>query len=147
MTHIPGSGTGGSVVLLHPNMIPSLPATLNALNTFAAVSDPYLRQMVDLRNATKVRVMAAIGDALVAASAVRIQFHTGGDPAVVSGDAGWTELVTTAGSHLLATMFYAAEAAVPSGARINHCLVRAGLFSGNGLVSPTLTACILNFYA
>jgi hypothetical protein len=44
-------------------------------------------------------------------------------------------------------MFYTAELAVPAGAQINDCLVRVGIWSGNGTADPTITACLLNFYA
>lgn len=145
--HIAGGATGGSVNLLHPYMLPSAPATLNPVGVFAAVSDPYLRTMADLRNATKVRMMGEVGDAIIAVTAIRVQYHLGGDPAVASADAGWTELLTSAGSHVLAVPFYTAEISVPSAARVNNLLIRCGIWSGNSLTSPTIQACVLNFYA
>lgn len=145
--HIPGGATGGGTVLVHTNSTPSVAATLNTLNAFAAVGDPVFRQIVDLRNATKVRMLGSIASALVAETAIQVQYHIGGDPSVLSADAGWATLITSAGSHALNALFYSAEATVPAEARINHCLIRCGVFSGNGLVSPTITCCALNFYA
>lgn len=117
------------------------------MNAFNAVNDPNYRSMVDLRGRTKVRVVGRIGGALVAATKLRVQYHTGGNPAVASGDGGWTTLAETAGSHTLATLFYTAEIAVPAGAQINNCLIRVGLLSGDGAADPTMTACVLNFYS
>lgn len=91
--------------------------------------------------------MGRIGGSLVAATKLRVQYHTGGNPAVASGDAGWTTLAETAGSHTLNTMFYSAEIAIPAGAQINDCLVRVGLLGGDGVADPTITACTLNCYA
>jgi hypothetical protein len=144
----PGVSVGGAgpVVLHHPHMAASAVATNLALNTFNAVSDPSFRQMLDLRGYTKVRIQGRIGGTLVAATKIRVQYHTGGNPAVVTGDAGWTTLADSAGSHAVNVMFYSAEIAVPAGAQINNVLVRCGLFSGDGAADPTLTCCILNVY-
>ena len=136
-----------AVGLLAPNGAASAAATNLASNTFNAVSDPSYRWMVDLRGKTKVRIMGRIGAALVSATKLRVQYHTGGDPNVSSGDAGWTTLADTAGSHTVNVMFYSAEINVPAGAQINNCLIRVGLFSGDGAADPTITACVLNFYA
>lgn len=140
--------TGASTLDLLPVWgTASAAATNLAANTFNAVSDPNYRQMVDLRGKTKLKVMGRIGGALVAATKLRVQYHTAGNPAVATGDAGWTTLADTAGSHTLSTLFYSAELSVPAGAQINDCLVRVGLFSGDGAADPTITCCILNFYA
>lgn len=133
-------------VLLHPLMAPSAVATNLAANTFNAVSDPNLRLMGDLRGLTKVRIMGRIGGSLVAATRLRVQYHTGGNPNVATGDAGWTTLADTAGSHVLAALFYSAEIAVPAGAQVNNVLLRVGLFGGDGAADPTISACALNFY-
>lgn len=148
---VPSGGSGtvvgrSPVVLLHPMMAASAVATNLAANAVNAVSDPNLRQMVDLRGLTKVRIQGRIGGTLVAATKIRIQYHTGGNVAVATGDAGWTTLADSAGSHAAGTMFYSAEIAVPAGAQINNCLIRAVLFSGDGAADPTITACLLNFY-
>lgn len=135
-----------SVCLLAANGAATAAATNLAADTFNAIGDPAYRWMGDLRGKTAVRIMGRIGGALVAATSIRIQYHTGGNPAVASGDAGWTTLATSAGSHSLNTTFYSAEISVPQGAQINNCLIRAGLFSGNGTADPTMTMCILNFY-
>lgn len=135
------------VDILAPNDAASAAATNLAANTFSAVGDPSYRRMVDLRGKTKVRIMGRIGGALVAATKIRIQYHTGGNPAVASGDAGWTTLADTAGSHTLNALFYTAEIAVPAGAQINDCQIRCGIFSGDGAADPTITACTLNFYS
>lgn len=138
--------SGGSRVLHHPLMAASAAATNLAASTFSAVSDPSLRQMTDLRGLTKVRIQGRIGGSLVAATRLRVQYHTGGNPAVATGDAGWTTLAESAGSHTLSTMFYSAEIAVPAGAQVNDVLIRVGLFGGDGVADPTITCCILNFY-
>ena len=148
-THAGGGGAssvGGPVVLHHPFMAASAAATNLAANTWKDVSDPSFRQMCDLRGLTKVRIHGRIGGSLVAATKIRIQYHTGGDPAVSTSDGGWTELVTTAGSHSVNTMFYSAEIAVPAGAQVNNVLIRCGLFGGDGAKDPTVTCCVLNFY-
>jgi Collagen triple helix repeat (20 copies) len=144
----PTGPAGPSFVPLQPlNSAASAAATNLAVDTWNAVSDPNFRAMVDLSSYTKVRMMARIGGALVAVTKVRIQYHTGGDPAVATGDAGWTTLIDSAGNHTLSVAFYTPELAVPAGAQINNCLIRAGLFSGNGTADPTLTGCLLNFYS
>lgn len=136
-----------SLDLLSPNDAASAAATNLALNAFAAPSDPAYRRMVDLRGKSFVRIQGRIGGALVAATRIRVQYHTAGNPAVATGDAGWATLADTAGSHTLNTMFYSSEIAVPAQAQINHCLVRVGLFSGDGAADPTMTCAVLNFYA
>jgi hypothetical protein len=129
------------------NSAASAAATNLALDTWNAVSDPNFRAMMDLSDCTKVRMMGRIGGTLAAATKIRIQYHTGGDPAVATGDAGWTELLTSAGSHTVSVAFYTDEISVPVGAQINNCLIRAGLYSGNGTADPTLTGVLLNFYS
>lgn len=144
---LPAAATGGVSVTLHaPNQAASAAATNLAATTFSAVDDPNYRWMGDLRGRTKVRILGRIGGSLVAASKLRVQYHTGGNPAVASGDGGWTTLATTAGSHTLATLFYSAEIAVPSGAQINDVLIRVGLYDGDGAADPTVSACILSLY-
>jgi len=135
-----------SVALHPPYQTASAVATNLAATTFSAVSDPNYRWMGNLLRLTKVRIQGRIGGSLVAATKLRIQYHTGVDPAVATGDGGWTELATTAGSHTVNVMFYSAEIAVPSGARINNCLIRVGLYDGDGAADPTITTCILNLY-
>jgi hypothetical protein len=134
------------VTLLHPLMAASAPATNLAAATAASVSDPNLRQMVDFRGVNSLRVLGRIGGSLVAATKLRVQYHVGGNPAVADGDGGWTTLVDSAGGHTLDTLFYTAEAAVPAGAQINHVLVRAQLYDGDGAADPTISACVLNVY-
>jgi len=131
--------------LLYPAGPASPAATNIAVNTFVAVGDPSYRMMIDLRGMTNVKVMGRIGGALVAVTALRVQYHTGGNPAVATGDAGWTTLATTPGNHTLDTLFYTGNLAVPAGAAILDCLLRVGIWSGNGTADPTITACVLNF--
>lgn len=149
---IPGSpGAAGRtsqrVALQPPFASASAAATNLANNTFNAVGDPAYRSIVDLRGCSALRIMGRFGGAVSSATRLRIQYHTGGNPAVSSGDAGWTTLADSAGSHTANTMFYSAELAVPVGAQINNCLVRAGIFSGDGAADPTMTCCVLNFYS
>lgn len=142
----PGTQFGNSILLLAPNGAASAVATNLAANAFNAVSDPNYRQMHDLRGMTKIRIQGRIGGALVAATKLRVQYHVGGNPAVATGDAGWTTLADSAGGHTVNTMFYSAEIAIPAGARINNCLLRVGVFSGDGVADPTITCAILNVY-
>ena len=37
--------------------------------------------------------------------------------------------------------------AVPAAAQVNNCLIRVGILGGDGVPAPTITCCILNFYA
>lgn len=143
------SGAAGlalPVNILLPAMSASAIATNLALNTFLAVSDMNLRQMVDLRNLAKCKLVGRIGGSLVAATKIRIQFHPTGGIAVSSGDAGWATLGDSAGSHTLNTLFDSAEIAVPVAAQVQNCCVRVGLFSGDGVADPTITCAMLRFY-
>lgn len=141
------AGAPGYLVELHPTQVAaSAAATNNGAAAFTAVSDPNSRRMVNLSGLTKVRIQGRIGGALVAGVRLRIQYHIGGNIAVATGDAGWATLAESAGSHTLNTLFYSAEIPVPAGAQINNCLIRAGIFGGDGVVDPTMTSCVLNFY-
>lgn len=142
----PGAVQTTHIVLLNPHTSPSVVATNLAANTFNAVSDPSFRQMVDLRSLTKLKIVGRIGGTLVAATKLRVQYHPGGNIAVATGDAGWATLADTAGSHTLNVLFESAELAVPALARIQSCVVRVGLFDGNGTADPTITTCMLRFY-
>lgn len=138
---------GQHTITLHPPYLAaSTPATNLAATTFSAIDDPNYRWMGDLRNLTKLRIMGRIGGSLVAATKLRVQYHTGGDPSVATGDGGWTTLATTAGSHTLNTLFYSAELTIPGGAQINNALIRVGLYDGDGAADPTISACLLNVY-
>jgi hypothetical protein len=70
----------------------------------------------------------------------------GGNPAVATGDAGWTTLATSAGNHTANTLFYTPEFAIPAGARANDVLVRACIFSGNSNADPSITGVTINTY-
>lgn len=136
-----------ALIELVPALSNSAVALNLALGAFSAVSDPSLRRMCDLRGMTTLRMQGRIGGSLVAATKIRLQYHIGGNVNVATGDGGWTDFPTdSAGSHTLNQMFYTGDIAVPSAARINHCLVRAGLFSGDGGADPMITCCILNVY-
>jgi hypothetical protein len=124
----------------------SATATNLALNTLNCVSDPSLRMMMNLNGQSRLRFMARIGGTINAATTIRLQYHLGGNPAVATGDAGWTTLATSAGGHTLNTLFYTAETAIPAGAQTNDVLVRACLFSGNGVADPTITGVTINTY-
>lgn len=148
-TPVGGGGAANQslhVVLLHPLTTASAVATNLAANTVNAVSDPNLRQFVDLRSLTKCKIMGRIGGSINPANKLRIQYHTGNNIGVSSGDAGWTTLADTAGSHTLNTLFQGAETAVPAGAQIQTCLIRAVLFGGDGVADPTISCCIIEFY-
>lgn len=143
----PTGEAGQYVSLLAANGATSGAFTNLTAGNVGAVADPNFRAMLDLRGITKIRIMGRHGGSIVAATKLRIQYHTGIDPAVASGDAGWTTLATSAGSHTLNVMYYTAEITVPAGAQINNCLIRAVLFDGDGAADPTITLCICNFYA
>ena len=145
-------GSGGAPAaccapLLLPLMAASAVATNNALNAVNAVSDPNLRQMANLSGITKARIQGRIGGTLAPATKIRLQYHLGGNPAVATGDAGWTTLADTAGAHTTGVMFYSGELVVPAAARVNNVLIRPVIFSGDGAADPTITACVVNFYA
>lgn len=142
------SGPVQSIVvpLVMPLTTASAAATNLALNAFSAVSDPNLRCMVDLRSMTKCKIVGRIGGTLTAAVRIRLQYHAGGAIGVATGDAGWTTLAESAGGHTLNTMFETAELSVPAPAQIQNCLIRAGLFSGDGVADPTITCCVVRFY-
>ena len=129
------------------NTAASAVATNLAAATFSAVTDPNYRAVVDLRGYTKVRFQGRIGGSVVNANKIRVQYHTSGNPNIASADAGWTTLATSAGTHGLNVPFYTSELAVPAGAQIETAVIRAGLYDGDGAADPTMTACILNFYA
>lgn len=135
-----------STAIVLPNGSASAAATNLAINVVNAVSDMNLRRVVDLRGLAKCKILGRIGGSLVSATKIRLQYHTGGNVAIASGDPGWTTLADTAGSHTLNTLFYSAELAVPAGAQIQMCLIRAVLFSGDGVADPTISCCIADFY-
>lgn len=138
---------GQHTIALHPPYLAASAAATNlAATTFSAIDDPNYRWMGDLRNLTKLRIMGRIGGSLSTATKLRVQYHVGGDPAVATGDGGWTTLATTAGTHTLNTLFYSSELTIPSGARINDVLLRVGLYDGDGVADPTISACLLNVY-
>jgi CheY-like chemotaxis protein len=95
---------------------------------------------------TKIRFQGRFGGSLVNATTMRLQYHLGGNPAVVTGDAGWTTLATSAGSHGVNGLFYTAEETIPTAARVNNVLLRACVFSGDGAADPTITNAQLNVY-
>lgn len=134
------------VIFVHPLTSASAAATNLALNAVNAVSDMNLRRVVDLRGLTKCRMMGRIGGSLVAATKIRLQYHTGGNIAISSGDAGWTTLADSAGGHVISVLFYSTELAVPVAAQIQTCVVRAVLFSGDGAADPTISCCVVDFY-
>jgi hypothetical protein len=102
--------------------------------------------MVNAEGLTKARVLGRIGGTLVAGTRLRLQYHLGANPAVLTGDAGWTTLLDTASGHSVNVLFYSAEAAVPVAARVNHLLVRVGIFGGDGVADPTISCCCVNLY-
>lgn len=137
---------GGTHITILGGLDASAAATNLASAATNCVSDPSLRVMVNFNGVTRTRFAGKIGGSLNAATTIRLQYHTGGDPSVATGDAGWTTLDTSAGSHTLNTWFYTSEAAIPSGAQINNVLVRACLFGGNGVSDPTITGLNINAY-
>ena len=136
-----------NVIFHHAMMAASAIATNLTVNTANAVSDPNLRQFVDLRGMSRCRIHGRIGGSVNAATRIRLQYHTGGNIAVASNDAGWQTLAETAGSHTVNVMFQTVELVLPISVQIQRCLVRPILFSGDGAADPTITCCIVNFYA
>jgi hypothetical protein len=145
---IGGSNAVGAsnVTLLPPHATASDVATNLALSTVNAVNDPNYRLMMDARGKTIFRIMGRMGGTLVSATQIRIQYHLGGDPTVGTGDAGWATLGDSGGSRTANIMFYTSDIAIPGAALVNHLLIRAVLFSGDGAADPTITACALNLY-
>lgn len=124
----------------------SAAATNLAASTLNCVSDPSLRTIVNLSGTTKMRVMARFGGTVATTTTMRLQYHIGGDPAVATGDAGWTTLDTSAGTHTVGTWFYTAEMNLPAGAQISNVMIRACVFGGNGTADPTITGVRANAY-
>jgi hypothetical protein len=144
--HPGGASYGKSLVFHPPYQAASAAASNLAANAVNAVGDPNYRQVHDLRGMTKARLQGRIGGTVNAATRLRIQYHLGGNPAVLTGDAGWTTLCESAGSHVAGTMFYSAELSIPAPAQVNNVLLRAVLFSGDGAADPTITTAILCVY-
>lgn len=117
----------------------SAAATNNPANTFVAVSDPSLRVAVDMRGIDFFRIQGRLGGTLVAQTAIRVQYHLGGNINVATGDAGWATLGDSAGSHTLSTVFESADITVPTAAKVQGCIIRMGIFGGDGVVDPTIT--------
>lgn len=140
-------GASGRTIDFHPPFAAaSAAATNNVTTAVTAVADPNYRRFEDLRGLTKCRLLGRFGGTVHTSTKLRIQYHTGGNPAIATGDAGWATLCESAGSHAVGTMFYSAEVPVPLAAQINHCLLRAVIAGGDGLADPTLTCCLLNVY-
>lgn len=131
--------------VVHP-LAASAAATNNAAGAFTAVSDPNLRQIMDARGYSGVRLIARLGGTVAAASKIRIQYHLGQDINVTTGDAGWTTLGDTPGSHTVGQYYISPIIALPQAAQINGLVLRAGIADGNGAADPTITACTLAFY-
>jgi hypothetical protein len=140
------AGYGRNVSLKDAATAASAIATNLAANTLNCVSDPNYRVMTNLKGMTKLRLQGRLGGTIATTTTIRLQYHTGGNVAIATGDAGWTTLATSAGSHTTGTMFYTAEAAIPAAAQINDVLVRACIFSGDGTQDPTLTQAQINVY-
>jgi hypothetical protein len=102
--------------------------------------------MVDMRGKTKMTILGRFGGTVVAATKLRVQYHLSNNPAIATGDVGWTTLGDSAGSHTVNTFFYSAEIAIPLVAQINPVQIRVGIFGGDGVADPTITSCVLNFY-
>lgn len=134
-----------SLILLHPMMTSAIASNL-ASNTFNAVSDPSLRQFANLGNYTQVRMQGRIGNSLVAATSILIQYHLSDDINVATNDAGWQTLITSSGGHTLNQMFYSDRILLPEELKVDNVIIRAGMYSGNGAADPRITCCILNFY-
>ncbi len=133
------------LILHHPMMSASAPATNLSANTIGAVSDPNLRQFADLREVTKCRIHGRLGGSVSTSTKVRLQYHLGDDITVPTNDNGWKTLADSSGNHSVNTIFRSAEVAVPLAAKVQNCLVRAVLFSGDGQADPTITSCIVDF--
>lgn len=134
------------VDIIKPNDAASAAATNNALNVFAAVSDPALRRVLDLRGYSSGRLIGRLGGTVAAATKIRIQYHAGGDPNVSSADAGWTTVADTGGSHTSGQAFITPVITLSAGMLIENVLLRAGIFSGDGAADPTITVCTFNLY-
>ncbi len=122
----------------------SVAATNLAASTLNCVSDPSLRTVMNMSGLTKVRFMGKLGGTVVAATTMRLQYHTGGNIAVATGDAGWTTLDTSAGSHTAGAWFYSTEITIPTAAQADNMIIRACIFGGDGAADPTITGARIN---
>ena len=101
-----------------------------------------------MRGLTKVRIQGRLGGTVHSLNRLRLEYNLSGDPDVSTFHAGWTVLADELGSaHSANVMFYTPELAVPAAAQVNNCLIRVGILGGDGVADPTITCCILNFYA
>ena len=140
------SGYGRNITIKEGLSTASAAATNLAAATLNCVSDPSLRIMTNLKGMTRIRFMGRFGGTIVAATTMRIQYNTSANPAIASGDAGWTTVDTSAGSHTANQMFYTAEATIPVVARVNPIQIRACVLGDDGAADPTITAVQLNVY-
>lgn len=144
---VPGSGAVASahVVLQSLQMSASAAATNNGASTFTAVGDPNFRQVIFTTAAiSTVFLQGRLGGTVAAGTKLRVQYAPTTDMNLGTSDSAWATLIDSAGSHT-ANVSFLSTAAVPGGAIGATCLLRCGIYGGDGAADPTITACILNF--
>lgn len=145
---IPGSGTTKKLVTLQSlRDSASAAATNNGATAFTAVSDPNFRILCGLEDLNYVYMQGRFGGSVVAATKLRVQYNITNDMNISTSDAGWTTLIESAGSHTVSQSFMTAVGNIPAGAKHPNCLLRCGVYGGDGIADPTITLCILNFYS
>lgn len=142
-----GSANAGAATLVIPlnDFSNSTAATDLAAGVFNAVGDQNYRNMADVRNYTSVQLWARLAGTVATATKVRVQYHTGGSPAISGADGGWTDLITSAGSHTTGVTFVTSAITLPVGARISNLLLRPGIYDGDGVADPVLQKAVLIF--
>lgn len=122
-------------------------ASNNAASNFNAVSDPNFRVLTSLYGLNYVTLQGRLGGTLAAVTKLRVQYAVTSDPNLSTSSGLWTTLLDSAGGHASGTMFGSSVFNVPAPAKVNSVLLRCGIYDGDGVQDPTITACILNFYA
>lgn len=123
----------------------SSPASNNGASTFTPVNDPNYR-FTTYAAFNRCYMQGRIGGSLVAATKIRIQYVLTSDPNIATGSGSWATLMESAGSHTLNTSFLTADMNVPALAGGAHCLLRCGIYGGDGVADPTISLCVLTFF-
>lgn len=132
-----------SVVLHHPKMDPTAPAAGLGSGVWEAVDDPDLRQVVDLRGCDSVKIHGRLSGTICNDNKIRVQYNVSDVAADTAGK--WHTLATSRGQHTLDEMFWTSGRSVPDDAQIENCILRAGIYDGDGVADPQISCCILSF--
>lgn len=132
------------VCLVDPLGNLSAQATNNPATTFTALSDPEARRFLDLQGYPLVDVQWQVNGGVDAVTKVRLEYVATSD---INQSTGWTTLLTTqafasAGNQL----HYETNLAVPTAAQVSNCLLRMGIYDGDGVADPYIAALVLRFH-